>query len=425
MFKKIIVHNPNNLKTIDYHKLTILQGDLKTLSKENRTKLCNSIKQHGYFVPAFIWESDNNLYILDATQRYHALEQLEKEGYEIPEIPYIKIEAKNKKDAAEKLLQITSRYGEINPETTFFEDFNIDLEFINDIEIPELDIKLEELEPEIVEDEVPEPPTEPLSKTGDLWILNNRHRILCGDATKTGDLEHLLGDKQIESLITDPPYQAGKPIEGDNLQDAEYIALHKGFIKALPASLKSLISFHSPRTFYVLLDTARQEQWKFERVLWFYEPYTPACGTRAYPWRGWYMQGEIICIFSKNGGSWANTVKYASDTYEHHFKVNSNEGDEEGNIISEQFHPTTKPLWIVADLINHVNGDILDPFLGSGTTLIACEQLNRICYGCEIDPHYIDVILDRYAKFTGDDPIRESDGIKWSELKSSLREQTD
>jgi len=171
MDKKIIISNPSNLSTIDYHKLKILQGDLKTLSKENLTKLCNSILKHTYFVPAFIWRSDNNFWILDATQRYHALEQLEKDGYEIPKIPYIEIKAKDKKDASEKLLQITSRYGEINPETTFFEDFHIDFDFINDIEIPELDIKLEELAPEIIEDKVPEPPAEPLSKTGDLWLL--------------------------------------------------------------------------------------------------------------------------------------------------------------------------------------------------------------------------------------------------------------
>ena len=125
MTKKIIVSNPTNLPTIDYHKLKILQGDLKTLSQENLTKLCNSIKRYKFFAPAFVWKSGDDLWILDATQRYHALEQLEKEGYEIPKIPYIEIEAKDRKDAAEKLLQITSRYGTINEETTFFEDFDI------------------------------------------------------------------------------------------------------------------------------------------------------------------------------------------------------------------------------------------------------------------------------------------------------------
>lgn len=136
--KSIVVHNPNNLKTVDYHKLKVLQGDLKTLTEENKAKLCKSILEHGYFIPAFVWCFKNDMYILDATQRYYALESLEEQGYTIPKIPYITIDAKDKKDAAQKLLQITSRYGTINESTTFFEDFDIDLSFIENVEIPEL-----------------------------------------------------------------------------------------------------------------------------------------------------------------------------------------------------------------------------------------------------------------------------------------------
>ena len=130
--KRIIVKNPNNLPCIEHEKLTVLQGDLKTLSEEDRVKLCHSIEKHGYFVPAFIWKSDGKDYILDATQRYHTLNWMEEEGYEIPPIPYVEIEAEDKKDAAEKLLQITSRYGKINQDTTFMTDFNLKLD---DIEI--------------------------------------------------------------------------------------------------------------------------------------------------------------------------------------------------------------------------------------------------------------------------------------------------
>ena len=171
MNKKIIVNNSNHLPTTSYKNLKDLQGDLKTLSKENLEKLKQSILKHGIFIPKFVWIQNNkNYWIEDGHQTIKALAALEKEDYTIPDIPYVKVECNNKKDAAEKLLQINSRYGIINPETTFFEDFDIDLSFIENIEIPELDIKLEELEPEIVEDEVPEPPTEPLSKTGDLWL---------------------------------------------------------------------------------------------------------------------------------------------------------------------------------------------------------------------------------------------------------------
>jgi hypothetical protein len=143
---EVIVHNPTNLPCVDYHKLSILQGDLKTLSETNRTKLCKSILENGYFIPAFIWRSGEDMYILDATQRYHALQELERKGYNIPAIPYIEIEARDKKDAAQKLLQITSRYGEINSETSFFQDFDIEIGYLNEISIPELDLAFEDLE---------------------------------------------------------------------------------------------------------------------------------------------------------------------------------------------------------------------------------------------------------------------------------------
>ena len=139
--KKIIVKNPDNLPVIDHSELTMLQGDLKTLSEKNMEKLCRSIQKHGYFVPAFVWTSGEKHYILDATQRFHALQKMAEEGYEIPPIPYVSIEAADKKDAAEKLLQITSRYGEINPNTSFLSDLELEIDEI-EIAIPELNISV-------------------------------------------------------------------------------------------------------------------------------------------------------------------------------------------------------------------------------------------------------------------------------------------
>lgn len=143
---KIIIHNLSHLATTSYKNLKDLQGNLKTISKDNLEKLKQSIIKYGIFVPKFVWVEDRkNYWIEDGHQTIKALAALEKEGYVISDIPYVKVECENKRDAAEKLLQINSKYGEINPETTFFEDFNIDLSFIENIEIPELDIKLEDL----------------------------------------------------------------------------------------------------------------------------------------------------------------------------------------------------------------------------------------------------------------------------------------
>ena len=142
----VIVHNPNNLPTISFHKLENLQGALKTTTPAKIEKLKKSIKKYGVFVPKSVWIDNGTYYIEDGHQTIKALTELKKEGYTIPTIPYVEITSKNRKEAGEKLLMINSKFAEINPETSFFEDFNIDIDYINDIEIPELDIKIEELE---------------------------------------------------------------------------------------------------------------------------------------------------------------------------------------------------------------------------------------------------------------------------------------
>jgi hypothetical protein len=142
----IIAHNQNNLPTAPYTTFTDLQGDLKTLSKENQIKLKKSMIKYGIVFPAFIWEDSEVTYIIDAHQRIKTLQLLEKEGYTIPEVPFVSINAKNKKEAAELLLQANSRYGTINEKSSFFEDFDIALDYINSIEIPELNLAFSELE---------------------------------------------------------------------------------------------------------------------------------------------------------------------------------------------------------------------------------------------------------------------------------------
>jgi DNA modification methylase len=196
--KRIIVKNPNNLPCIEHDKLTVLQGDLKTLSEEDRVKLCHSIEKHGYFVPAFIWKSDGKHYILDATQRYHTLKWMKEEGYAIPPIPYVEIEAEDKKDAAEKLLQITSRYGKINPESTFLVDFGRKLEDI-EVAIPELELQLDDpQEPEDVEekphtlfDKFIIPPFSVLDTRQGYWQDRKRAWIGLGIASEMGRKDEL------------------------------------------------------------------------------------------------------------------------------------------------------------------------------------------------------------------------------------------
>jgi len=388
MNKTIIAHNQDNLPTAKYTDFIDLQGDLKTLSKENQEKLKNSIINYGIRFPAFIWQSEGKKYIVDAHQRKKVFALLEKEGWGIPEVPYTNIFAKNKKEAAELLLQANSRYGIYNPETTFFEDFNIDLDFINDIEIPELDIKLEELEPEIVEDEVPEPPTEPLSKTGDLWLCG-KHRILCGDATKEADIQRLMDGKKADLVFTDPPYGMGKDFENDKLENQEvFNKLWLSIVKKIMDSV--IIIWYKPAAIDEIIIPAREIGLKQIDYLHLYKS-----NDIAFPRNSWIRVSESILVLSNGNKVKYNDVKpYAQDTYvwAHTTKDKS------------FYHPSVKPIEIVADIISRIKADLIaDFFLGSGTTLIATEQTGRICYGCEISEAYCDIIVQRYINFVGTD----------------------
>lgn len=121
---------------VDYRSLMPFQGDLKTLSEENLDKLKQSIIKYGFTVPAFVWEDQGKKYILDAHQRQKALQSLFEDGYTIPDIPIIYIQAADRKEAAAKLLHISSQYGEFTQQG--FADFVLDA----DLNIDDLNIRL-------------------------------------------------------------------------------------------------------------------------------------------------------------------------------------------------------------------------------------------------------------------------------------------
>ena len=140
MSKAIKVFNPNGLPTIKHTELVDLQGDFKNITQREIEKLQNSILKHGIFLPKFVWEDAGVYWTLDGHQTKKALQGLEAD-YQVPEIPIVKVEAKDKVDAIEKLYIINSRYGKINAESDFVIMNEIYDELLTDIiEIPELNL---------------------------------------------------------------------------------------------------------------------------------------------------------------------------------------------------------------------------------------------------------------------------------------------
>jgi len=261
---------------------------------------------------------------------------------------------------------------------------------------------LEDLGPE-------DPPEEPVTRPGDLWLCGE-HRVLCGDATVETDWAALMQGATVQAILTDPPYQMGKDIAGDDLGDEDFADLHKDFIALLPSAAKcTFVCFHSPRTFPVALDAARQAGWKFERMLWLYK-----AADITFPWRGWIMTSEALLVCTVGGGSWRDVKPYAQDCYRIVSAIHGNaiQDGESSDHHGPLYHPTVKPLAVVADVLRRL-GDttVADPFLGSGTTLIAAEQLGRRCYGMDIEPRYVDVAVKRWQKATGKRATLEATGL--------------
>lgn len=227
------------------------------------------------------------------------------------------------------------------------------------------------------DDDVPEV-EESITKQGDLWILGE-HRLLCGDATKKEDVERLMEGQKADMVFTDPPYGIGYEYNSHrDEQGSEYLDFCESFWNVL----KSFSDI-------VIITTG----WKYKPFWYSKNPYdemvwfdnTKQSGGRAFHLR----KSEPIFIFGKVN------EKYKWDTFE----IKANRGDR-----IREVHTCPKPVELLQELIvpqTKTSNNVLDVFLGSGSTLIACEKTNRKCYGMEIDPHYCDVIVKRWEEYTG------------------------
>lgn len=202
-------------KNVDFKKLKPFQGRLKRLSDENKARLREEIVSQGFTAPVFVWESGKGvLYTLDGHQRCKVLSELEKNGWEIPEIPIAIIHAENIQSAKRALLGIVSQYGEITETGLigYLKDADLDVKSLKNLRLPEIDLNgiVDQLmaiannEPEDI-DEAPDVPKKPKTKRGQIFQLGN-HRLMCGDSTDWKDVSKLMDGKKARLIFTDPPY---------------------------------------------------------------------------------------------------------------------------------------------------------------------------------------------------------------------------
>lgn len=252
---------------------------------------------------------------------------------------------------------------------------------------------------EIIEDEVPEPPEVPTAKLGDIWQLG-RHRLMCGDSTNRAMVNKLMDGKRAEMCFTDPPWNVAIGLDSnprhrqreglinDKLPEEEFRAFLVGFgvnlIEACDGDLYCVLGASEWPT----LDSILREvgyHWS-STIIWVKDVFVLGRSKyhRRYEpiWYGWQGKGKSSYIGDRS----------QDDVWEIPRPKRSEE------------HPTMKPISLVVRAIENSssrNGSVIDLFGGSGTTLIAAEQLNRTCYMMELAPKYCDVIITRWENLTG------------------------
>jgi DNA modification methylase len=264
------------------------------------------------------------------------------------------------------------------------------------------------------DDEVPEPPEEPVSKPGDLWILDS-HRLLCGDATVLADVERVLGGQLADLCWTDPPYNVDyanspkeklrgkhRPILNDDLGGGFEAFLHDACVNILSVTKGAVYVCMSSSELDTLQRTFRAAGGRWSTFL-IWAKHTFTLGRADYQ-----RQYEPILYGWKDGSD--------------HFWCGARD---QGDVwffdkpVRNDLHPTMKPVALVERAIRNSSKTrdfVLDPFGGSGSTLIACEKTGRQARLIELDPRYVDTTILRWQEFSGGGATLDGDGRVFDEV---------
>ena len=366
---------------------------LKPSDKEYQ-KIKNSIQEFGYVEPIIV---NFDMTVIGGHQRLTVLKDL---GYTEAQCVVLHIEDESKVKALNIALNKIS--GEWNEQLLAdllvdLQDAQFDLD-LTGFEAPEVDQLFSKLHNKDIEEDnfdVEEELKNPaFSHAGDIWTLG-RHRVICGDSTLPETFKLLMEGKRANLVLTDPPYNvnveetAGK-IKNDNMPDADfYNFLFYAFVN-MEQSMEqdaSIYVFHADTQGLTFRRAFADAGFNLSGCC-IWKKNALVLGRSPYQWQ------HEPCLFGwKKGGKhlWYSDRKQTT-IWEYDRPKSSKE------------HPTMKPVALMAYPIKNstmTNCIVLDPFLGSGSTLIACEETGRICYGVELDEKFMDVIVKRYIEQTG------------------------
>jgi DNA modification methylase len=438
--------NNIDVKYIDINEIKPYGRNNKIHSERQTKLIAESIKEFGFKNPIII---DNKNVIIAGHGRLLAAQHLKLDKVPVIIATDLTKEQVRAYRIADNKLADLGEYDldNINFELTELKESGYDFGSLG------LDLELD-LEPEvenITEDEPPEvdDEKEPYTKQGDTWLLG-RHRLMCGDSTDKATVETLMSGQKADLYLTDPPYnvnyesKSGMKIQNDDMKDEAFKAFLIDAFVAANENLKkgaAVYIWHAGLEGYNF-KRAFKACWELRQIL-IWNKNSLVMGRQDYQWKhepclyGWkegaghYFiddRTQTTVIEDKNIDfkkmKKEELVELLKEIYSD--KISTTIINEQRPSASQE-HPTMKPLKLLARQIKNssrINEMVLDSFAGSGSTLIACEKLNRICYTMELDEKYCDVIVKRYNNLGKDDItlIRNGEEHKWADIKKDITE---
>lgn len=381
----------SDLLPAEYNPRVTLEPDDKEFQD-----LVGSIRTLGYAEPILINEDGT---IIGGHQRYNALLYLGWEEADVVVYPCSKVKEKalnvalNKIDGRWDAVKLVSILEQISLEGVDFTVTGFTQDELDDLKV-DLQVETATEDEDFDIDNAYDSIEEPVTKRGDIWILG-RHRLMCGDSTRQEDIDKLMNGEQADLVITDPPYNvnyegtAGK-IQNDNMDDESFYDFLINFQKAMVSVMRmgaAAYIFHADSKGHLFRDSFIEAGLKLAECL-IWEKNSLVLGRQDYHWRH-----EPILYGWKEG--------------EAHYFVDDRTQDTilcEDKPRESKLHPTMKPIPLVARLMKNSSKpgwNVLDPFGGSGTSIMAAEQLNRTAFSMELDEKFCDVIVRRWEEYTG------------------------
>ncbi|HCJ27444.1 site-specific DNA-methyltransferase [Bacteroides ovatus] len=437
MEKLIEVFNLGSLPTAPLDSFLELQEDFKKSDPDKLSKLQMLIITRGFKYAFKAWKDpDGKLWIIDAHQRRKALLALRKSGFTIPEIPYEPIFAADKKEAVEEIAAYNSEFATKNPDTLLFKKYDIDgdtMERFNlGYEVKAVDYSIatplfaqehesENVQEDVVDFSIPseneDSPGSVFAQSGDIWLLGNT-RLMCGDCRSKTDVSALMNGQYADLLVTDPPYNVAYQgatedeltIQNDSMENDLFATFLRQVFTVMFSILKpggAYYVFHADSEGENFRASLRKVGFKISQCcVWVKN--SMVMGRQDYQWQ------HEPCLYGwkPGAGHFWNSDRKQTTVW--------NFDKPQRNAI----HPTMKPIALMAYPIcnSSLPGQIVaDFFSGSGSTLMACQQTDRICCAMEIDPRYVSATVSRYRTMFPEQPVRLIRGGELMNTEETLK----